>query len=162
MRTRRLRRWLAAALIVLVGAAAAWWFLRPGPSDEELIAQLVVKAERAVESKSTAEIMECIAEDYSDEAGLTRTDIFRLAYRWQRTSGTADVTVQDWELEVDGTRATGRFDVLIYLEQGGHSAPPLRLPLLVEFEKERHWLRREWRVQSVSGHGLEADAEDLM
>lgn len=162
MRVRRLRRWLAAALIALAGAGVAWWFLRPRPSDAELIAELVLKAERAIESKSTSEIMECVAEDYRDDSGLTRADIFRLAYRWQRTSGTVDVTVQDWELDVDSPRATGRFDVLLYFEEGGHAAPPLRLSPVVEFEKERHWLHREWRVQSVSGHGLEAQGEGLL
>jgi hypothetical protein len=162
MRARTRRRWLAACVLVAAAAAVAWWLLRPGPSDEELIARLVVKAETAVESKSTSDIMDCVAEDYRDDAGLTRADIFRLAFRWERTGGTVDVAVEDYELEVNSPRATGRFDVRLFFEEQGQSAPPLRLSLVVEFEKERHRLHREWRVQSVSGHGLEKNFEDYL
>jgi hypothetical protein len=152
-----------AALLALFVAAAAllWWFLHPRPSEEELLLALVSKAEAAVETKEKDEIMACIAKDYSDDAGLTRTDIFRLALYWERSTEEVDVSIDEYELDITPPTATGRFEVTLEFDYGGAYEPPTRLPLVVEFEKQRHGWREEWLVTAVSGHDLENTFDGL-
>jgi hypothetical protein len=156
------KRGLTVLALVIVGALLGWWLFHPRPSDRELIEDLVAKAEHGVETKSSKEIMECVAPDYRDEGGLTRVDIFRLAWRWQRTSEQADVVIDNYEIEVTPPTATGRFDVQVLLEEQGRQALPLRFHLMVQFEKQRQRWRKVWLVKSVGGHGLEKDLEDLI
>jgi len=156
------KRGLKVLLLVLIVASLAWWFFHPRPSDRELILDLVAKAEHGVETKSAKEIMECIAPDYEDEAGLTRLDILRLAWRWQRDPDEAEVVIEEYEIEVISPAARGRFQVEVMFEEDGGQAPPLRFDLAVRFEKQRRRLSRVWLVKSVSGHGIERRFEDFL
>jgi hypothetical protein len=160
-RKRRVQRLVIVGLIVVVPVCV--WLLWPRPSDKELILDLVAKAEHGVETKNTQEIMSCVSRDYRDPTGLTRLDIFRLAMNWQRTSEQVDVVIGEHQLEIAPPTATGRLEVELVFSQGGPPELPQRLPLTVEFAKERKGLLgKAWRVKSVSGHGLEKDFEGLM
>jgi hypothetical protein len=155
------RRSLSIIAVIVVAAAAAWWFYYPRPTDEELILVLVEKAEYGVETKDKAEIMECVAKDYRDDSGLSRLDIFRLALHWERSPEQVDIVIDEYELNISAPRATGRFDVQLEFQEAGRHELPLRLPLVVEFEKQRQRWRRVWLVKSVSGHGIEGNLEGL-
>lgn len=150
-----------SATLVAGAGLVLWWFLHPRPTDEELILGLVTKAEHGIETKDRREIMDCVAEDYHDEAGLSRIDILRLAIHWERSSEQVEIVVGEYELDVEGPRATGRFVAELEFEQAGRHEPPLRLPLVVEFEKQRRRWGRVWLVKSVGGHGLEKGFEGL-
>lgn len=105
--------------------------------------------------------MDCVAEDYHDEAGLSRIDILRLAMHWERSSEQVEIVVGEYELDIIAPRAAGRFVAELEFEQAGGHDPPLRVPLVVEFEKQRRGWRKVWLVKSVSGHGLEKGFEGL-
>lgn len=154
------RRWLKVAIPVAVVAAAAVWFWRPRPSDEELIAALVQRAEHGVETKDAREITSCVSPNYKDSEGLTRTDIVRLALQWARTSEQADVTVEDYQLDVAPPTARGTFDVALVLGTQGEAAKPRNIRVAVEFALERRGWRRVWLVRSVEGYDL--GMEDLL
>ena len=158
------RRWKRIALAAAVGAAAilGWWFLRSGPSDEALILDLVTRAETAIEAKDKDALMACVAKDYRDEGGLSRLDIFRLAVQWQRSSEQVDITIGEYELDVESPEATGRFEVELVFHEYEHYESPVNLSLTVDFEKQRRRWRKVWLVTSVSGHGLESDFEGLL
>jgi len=157
------KRRLSVLCVVAAGGLLVWWFLHPRISDRALIEQLVAKAEHGIETKSTKEIMDCLAPDYHDEDGLTRTDIFRLAWRWERTSGRADIAIQqDYQLEIKSPRATGNFEVQVLLEAEGESYPPMHLRLGVEFEKVRRGWHKVWLVKAVNGHGVKERFEDFL
>ena len=159
--SRRVQR--LALLLGVAAAAAVVWLLWPRPSDEKLILDLVAKAEHGVETKNAQEIMSCVALDYHDPSGLTRADIFRLAMHWQKTSEQADVSINQYQLDIRPPAATGQFEVDLLLSQGGQAGQPERLKLAVEFQKERRGLfGRAWVVRSVSGHGLGRDFEGLL
>jgi len=161
LRSRRVQR-LAIALSIAIVAACVWRFW-PRPSDEQLILDLVSKAEHGVETKNTEEIMGCVARDYRDPSGLTRVEIFRLAMHWQRTSEQVEVAIEQYHLDVTAPTASGQFEVQLIFNQGGPPEAPERLNLTVEFAKERSGLfGRAWLVRSISGHGLERNFEELM
>ncbi len=162
MRPGRWKQIAGSLLLALIAASLGWWLFRPRISDEELILALVSRVEHGVETKSTKEIMQCIAPDYSDQAGLSRVDIYRLAWRWGTASETAQIVVDDYEVEVTSPTATGRFEVTVLFEQNGRQAPPVRLDLTVQFEKQRRRLRKVWLVKSSSGHGLEKGLENVL
>jgi hypothetical protein len=151
------------ALLALFVAAAALilWIFHPRPSDEELLVALVARAEMAVETKDKDGIMACVAEDYRDDAGLDRTDILRLALYWKRSTEHVEVWIDEYEWEITPPTATGRFEVTLEFEHGVIHEPPLRLPLVVEFEKVRRKWRKEWLVTAVRGHGLADTWEGL-
>jgi hypothetical protein len=158
---RRVQRLVIAGLIIAVPVCV--WLLWPRPSDEQLILNLVAKAEHGVETKNTQEIMSCVSRDYRDPTGLTRLDIFRLAMNWQRTSEQAEVVIGEHQLEITRPTATGRFEVELAFSEGGPPELPQRLSLVVEFAKEGKGLfGKAWRVKSVSGHGLEKEFEGLL
>lgn len=161
MSVRAGKRILKSAALVAAVGLLLWWFIHPRRTDEELILDLVAKAEHGIETKDRREIMDCVAEDYHDEAGLSRIDILRLAIHWERSSEQVEIAVEEYELDVEAPRATGRFVAELEFEQAGRYDPPLRLPLVVEFEKQRRRWRRVWVVKSVSGHGLEKGFEGL-
>ena len=161
MSGRRWRRGLSIIAVIVAAAAASWWLLHPRPTDEDLILALMAKAEHAVETKNRAEIMECMAKDYRDDSGLSRLDIFRLALHWERSPEQVDIVIEEYELDTSGRSATGRFEVQLEFHEAGRHEPPLRLPLVVEFEKQRQRWRRVWLVKSVSGHGIESNLEGL-
>ena len=156
------KRALTTIALVLAGGCLGWWFLHPRPTDRELIEELVAKAEHGIETKSTTEIMDCVAPDYHDQDGLTRTDIFRLAWRWQRTSGRADIVIEDYQLDITPPIAAGRFEVQFLLEAEGESYPPLHLHLGVDFQKVRRGWRKVWLVKAVNGHGVKERFEDFL
>lgn len=158
--TRR-KRLAAFVILFLAALALVWWVLHPRPSEEELILTLVSKAEAAVEMKDKDEIMACVAKDYRDDAGLTRPDIFRLALYWERSTEEVDVSIEEYELDITPPTATGRLEVMLSFTYGGPQEPPVRLPLVVQFEQQRHGLKKEWLVTAVSGHGLENTFEGL-
>jgi hypothetical protein len=157
----RWRRSLSIIAVIVAAAAASWWLLHPRPTDEDLILALVAKAAHGVETKDKDEIMECVAKDYRDDSGLSRLDIFRLALHWERSPEQVAIVIDEYELSTNAPSATGRFDVQLDFQEAGRHEPPLRLPLVVEFEKQRQRWRRVWLVKSVSGHGIEGNLEGL-
>lgn len=141
-------------LFLLTVAGGVWWFLHTRPADEDLILDLVAQLKHGVETKNSQEIMSGIALNYHDKAGLTRTDIGKLAFRWQRTSEQVEVLISDYQLEIKRPKAVGHFAVKLVFNDGETQ----RLPLVVEFERQRRrWFKYNWLVTSVSGHGLEDD-----
>jgi len=162
MRQQARKRALKLLGLVAAGALLGWWFLYPRPSDRFLIEQLIAKAEHGIETKSTKEIMECVSPDYHDQDGLTHTDIYRLAWRWQRTSGRADIAIEDYQLDIKSPNATGDFRVQVLLEAEGESYPPIHLRLSVHFEKRRRGWHRVWAVKAVNGHGVKERFEDFL
>ncbi len=152
---------MKSAALVAAAGLLLWWFIHPRRTDEQLILDLVAKAEHGIETKSRSEIMDCVAEDYHDEAGLSRIDILRLAMHWERSSEQVEIVVGEYELDIIAPRAAGRFVAELEFEQAGGHDPPLRVPLVVEFEKQRRGWRKVWLVKSVSGHGLEKGFEGL-
>jgi hypothetical protein len=157
----RRKRVAQLAVLLIAATVAAWWLLHPRPSDEELILDLVAKAEHGLETKDKDEIMECVAEDYRDESGLSRVDIFRLALHWERSSEQVEVAIDEYELHIESPTATGRFLVQLEFQQAGRYEPPLRLPLGVTFERQRRGWRKVWLVKSVSGHDIERRFEEF-
>jgi hypothetical protein len=155
------KRWLVV-VVVVVGGAATWWVLAHRRSDRALIDELIAKAEHGVETKSVDEIMGCVAEDYHDELGFNRTDIWRLAQHWIRTPDEADVVVEDYSVDIQPPRATGQLAVNVMMTRDGRQMPPLPLELTVRFEKERRGWRRVWLVESVTGQNLGRVFEDVM
>jgi len=156
------RRTLTLIVLVVCGSLLGWWLLTPRPTDQELIQELVARAEHGVETKSVEEIMSCVSEEYRDASGLSRRDIWRLAMNWARSAEQAEVVIGSYDVEVDSPRATGWFGVTVHLQAGEQR---LRLPemqLTVQFEKERRGWRKVWLVTSMSGHDLEAMTEDYM
>jgi hypothetical protein len=158
----RWKRRLKVLIPALIAALLVWWLMRPQVSDEALILGLVEKIEHGVETKSASEIIECVARDYGDEGELSRADIFRLAWRWERTSEQAEVVVGDYELDITPPTASGRFDVTVYFEENGRYSPPLRFEVQAEFGKQRRGLRKVWLVKSSSGHGLEKGFDNFL
>jgi len=161
MSRRQWRRSLGIIVAIVAAAVASWWFLHPRPTDEELILDLVAKAEHGVETKNRAEIMQCVAKDYQDDSGLSRLDIFRLALHWEKSPEQVAIAIDGFELDVSSPTARGRFEVQLEFYEAGRHEPPLRLPLVVEFEKQRQKWRRVWLVKSVSGHGIGSNVEGL-
>jgi hypothetical protein len=144
------KRGLRLLLLVAAGVAIGWWFAHPRTTEEELILEVVARAEHGVETKSVQEIMDCIAPDYEDEAGLTRVDVWRLAMRWARSPERADVVIEEYEVTVTPPTATGHFVGRVLVEQEGQYTAPLNLDVRVEFEKQRRRWRKVWLVKSVS------------
>lgn len=155
------KRGLKVLCLVVAGALIGWWFLHPRPSDRDMIEELVAKAEHGVETKSATEIMECVAPGYQDDEGLSHNDIFRLAWRWARSSARADVVIEDYRIDIAAPEASGSFLVQVLLEEQGQRLPALRFDLEVEFEKQRRGWRKVWLVKAVNGHGLERKVEDI-
>ncbi len=157
---RLLKPRIILAAIIVVGFL--WWLFHPRPSDEKLIQELVTKAEQAIETKNTNEIMDCVAKDYRDDSGLSRLDIFRLAMHWQRSSGQVEITINEYDLKVARPLATGRFQVELAFSQGGGVELPQRLNLEVDFQRERKGWKKVWLVKSVQGHSLGRNFEGLL
>jgi hypothetical protein len=157
----RQRRAVVGFVGVVAVAAVGWWLSRPRVSDEERIMAVVARAEHGVETKNRDEVMSCVAKDYEDTGGLSRADIFRLALSWEKSSEQAEVWIDDYTIDVTPPTATGQFQVRVEFSQGGQTEPEVRLPLTVEFEKERRGLKKVWAVKSVSGHGMERSFEGL-
>ena len=149
-------------LLVAVGAAIGWWFAHPRTTDEELILELVARAEHGVETKSVQEMMECIAPDYEDGTGLTRVDVWRLAMRWARRPGRAEVVIEEYEVTVTPPTAMGRFVGRVVVEQEGQYMAPLNLDVTVEFEKQRRRWRQVWLIKSISDATVAQELEDYL
>jgi hypothetical protein len=114
-----------------------------------------------VETKSAKEITSCVSPNYKDSEGLTRTDILRLALQWARMSEQADVTVEDYQLDVTRPTARGTFDVALVLTAQGQAAEPRNIRVTVEFALERRGWRRVWLVRSVEGYDLNGMIEGI-
>jgi hypothetical protein len=154
-------RALRIAVLVALGAAVGWWLVHPRPSDEELIAELVTRAEHGVETKSVDEIMSCVSDDYEGQGDWSREDIWRVAMQWARSSEQAEVTVQDWQVDVEDGRAVGHFQVDVTLLEEGRGRPTT-LFLTVDFKRERHGLRKVWLVRSVQGFDPDMYIEEFL
>jgi len=162
MRLFRGRRTLRLVFLVVCGSLLGWWLFHPRPTDQELIQELVARAEHGVETKSVDEIMSCVSDEYKDGSGLSRRDIWRLAMNWARSSEEAEVVIGSYDIEVASPRATGWFGVTVYLHAGAHRLELPEMQLTVEFEKERRGWRKVWLVRSVTGHDLESMTQDYM
>ena len=80
------QRGLKIVVLVLVGTAFGWWLWHPRPTDQELIDELIARAEHGVETKSVDEIMSCLSRDYGGQGDLSREDMWRMAMQWARSS----------------------------------------------------------------------------
>ncbi len=147
---------------VLAIAFAVWWLTNPRISDKQQIENLVAKVEHGVESKSGREIMECVAPDYKDSNGLDRLEILKLVNSWVRSPEQADITVEKYEIKINGRSATGHFDVQLYLQEDGRGQPPTWMSVEVSFEKQWRRLRQVWRVKAVEGPSLSSAPEDYL
>jgi len=149
-------------LLVVAGAVVGWWVVHPRPSDEELIAELVARAEHGVETKSVEEIMSCVSRDFRGQGDMFREDVWRSAQQWARSPVEADVAIQDQRVTLRGPEATGQFQVDVRLEEEGRLVQSLNLFLTVGFERERRGLRKLWLVKSVSGFDPDELIEELL
>jgi len=159
---RAWKRGLRLLLLVAAGAAIGWWFAHPRTTEEELILELVARAEHGVETKSVQEMMDCVAPDYEDGTGLTRVDVWRLAMRWVRSPNRADVVIEEYEVTVTPPTAMGRFVGRVVVEQEGQYMAPLNLDATVEFEKQRRGWRKVWLVKSISEATLAQEYEGYL
>lgn len=155
-------RFLKVGLVMVVAGALVWWAFHPRPSDRQLIAELVARAEHGVETKSVKEIMACVSPDYQDSAGLTRTDIWRLAHHWAGSSQEVDILIESSKVDIASPRAAGEFLVRLAELTRGEYELPGELRLRVSFEKQRRGWRKTWLVTSVEGHGLSEDFEGVL
>ena len=162
MRAPRARRTLRLIVLVVCGSLLGWWLFQPRPTDEELIQEVVARAEHGVETKSVDEIMSCVSDEYRDGSGLSHRDIWRLAMNWARSPEEAEVVIGSDDVEVDSPRATGWFGVTVYLQVGARRVKLPEMQLTVRFEKERRGWRKVWLVRSVSGHDLESITQDYL
>ncbi len=146
LRGRTLR--VLVAGVLLLGAGVVWW-LYPRPSDRELIAEVVRRAEHGVETKDVGEIMSCVSPDYRDSEGLTRTQVLRLALAWSRERQQAHVSIEDYQLTLAPPEATATLLAAVALS--GVEAPR-PMEARVRFRKIRRGLGRVWVVEAVEGH----------
>ncbi|UCC68876.1 MAG: hypothetical protein JSV79_02825 [Armatimonadota bacterium] len=150
------------AFLVVLGAVAGWWVVHPRPSDEDLIAELVAKAEHGVETKSVDEIMSCVSRDYSGQGEMSREDVWRSAQQWVRSPVQADVVIQDYQLALKDAEAVGQFQVDVRLQEEGGLVQTLNLFLTVGFERQRRGLRKVWLVKSVRGFDPDELIEEML
>lgn len=153
------------SLLVLCGVVLGSWLLQPHAGDRERLEELVASVEQGFETKSLGKIADHLAPDYSDTGGLSRADVVKIVPRVMRNTKQIEVTINDQSIEVTLRAATGHFDVIVDLDEGGGSVITLRRHLEVTFEKRRQgplglW-RTKWLVTSVDGHGLHRDCEAL-
>jgi hypothetical protein len=149
-------------LVVVLGAGVGWWVVHPRPSDEELIVELVARAEHGVETKSVAEIMSCVSRDFRGEGDMFREDVWRAGQQWARSPIEADIAVHDQRVTLRGAEAVGEFQVDVRLEEEGRLVQSLNLFLRVEFERQRRGLRKLWLVKSVQGFDPNELIEELL
>jgi hypothetical protein len=155
------KRALRIGVLVALGAAVGWWLAHPRPSDEELIAELVARAEHGVETKSVDEIMSCVSRDYEGQGDWSREDVWRVAMQWARSSEQAEVAIQDTQVRVEKGRAVGHFQVDVTLLDERRRRPTT-LFLTVDFERERQGLRKVWLVRSVQGFDPDMYIEEFL
>lgn len=153
------RRAGAALVIALTVSGIAAVSVATRPSDQAQLEMMVVRVEQGFETKSAGAVISAVASDYRDPEGLDREDVSRIVHRLARGPRSVDITIREQELEVEGDRAVGHFDVLAVVTEGSER---IDWPMLLEVEFTRTpptWWRpwhREWIVQSVSGHGMSA------
>jgi hypothetical protein len=165
---RRKKTWrtaLAFLVAALVVAGAPYVLLASRPSERQLVQQLVQKAKHGLETRSLDQMMDCIAPDYRDDAGLTHADARRIAQAVARNVQKAEVTITHSHIALTGRSALGHFDVNVVLHAGDQAiAWPMKLKVL--FEKQRRGWRGLWRaawvVKSIEGHGLDKGYEELL
>ncbi len=149
-------------LLVLVGTALGWWLWHPRPTDQELIEELIARADHGVETKSVDEIMSCLSRDYETQGDLSREDMWRMAMQWARSPAQADVLIEDYRLTLEGPEATGYFRVKVGVTEDGFRRPPLALSLTVDFVRRRSGLRTVWLVHSIGGFDPDLLVEELL
>jgi len=151
------RRAGAALVIGLTVTGIAAVSVATRPSDQAQLEAMVVRVEEGFETKSAGAVMSAVASNYHDPEGLDREDVSRIVHRLARGRHSVDITISKQQIEVDGDRASGHFDVLAVVTEGSERINwPMRLE--VEFARTpptwwRPW-HREWVVQSVGGHGM--------
>ena len=113
----RLKWIIIAAAVVAAGCVIAVVALR-APSDEELIKQVLVRAERGVESEEIKTFMSAFSHNYSDNMGL---DYVRLKWfcreQFKQYSGLS-VTISDLRIEVEGDGADVWMDMTVEARGG--------------------------------------------
>lgn len=133
-------RWVLA-LTVIAAAVAAFVLLRKPPSDRELIEQLIIRLEESIERKQLGGIMACISQDYRDDAGLRKRDLLRLALRYVRDYGWAELLISDVDIEVQGRAAVASMYVEVTYVQGNQESTPFAGEVTAFLRKRgRRWL----------------------
>jgi hypothetical protein len=158
--------WRGRKVLLLVApvAVVVVWLGQPRlqPTDRELLEALVNEVEEGFDSQDAAKVMDRVAPDYQDSAGLDRDDVLAIVGRLARQAQSVEITIHDASIDVAPPKATGRFDVVAVVDTGGDVIRwPMKLE--VEFEKRKQgalklW-RRAWVVTSCDGHGLTEDWE---
>ena len=156
-----LRRWATIILALLVVGAVAWW-LTHRKTDRQLIDELIAKAVHGVETKSLDEIMDCVASDYRDDMGLSKLDMWRAAAQWVRTVDTAEVSIDDYQVDIRPPSATGFLDLRVEVTRNGQIDNLGPMPVTLQFEKQRRRLSKVWLIKSASSQGVNKMLEDYM
>jgi hypothetical protein len=149
------RRFLAIGVVLVVAAGALLWWWVHRPSDRQLVDELIARAVHGVETKSLDEIMGCVSPGYHDEEGLSKLDVWRGAARFVQSPDTAEVSIEDYTLDIAPPKATGVFRVRVVILQNGQYLNLGPMEMTVEFEKRRRRLRQVWLVKSVSAEGID-------
>ena len=154
------RRWKVGVPLGLVLIALAILLLRPGPTDQEQIFALLQKGQHGIETKNVSEIADCISPAYHDSQNMTRTELVRLAMQWPRVEQKAKLTLDNYEVTIDGDRAKASFDLRFELEGAGAYGPaPMRLTMT--FEKRRQGWHRVWLVKAAEGYTMDRLLEGM-
>ncbi len=134
----RLKWIIIAAVVVAAGCVIAVVALR-APSDEELIKQVLVTAERGVESEEVKTFMSAFSRKYSDNMGL---DYLRLKWfcseQFKQHSGLS-VTISDLRIRVEGDDAAVWMDLTVEARGGGRSGWDSTSVELAFAREGKHW-----------------------
>lgn len=152
---------IVALFIAITGSVFLWWWLHR-PTDRQLIDELIARAVQGVETKSLDEIMDCVSPDYRDELGLSRVDVWRGAAHFVQSPDRADVSIDDYALDIAAPIATGIFDVRVVITQNGQYLDMGPLHMTVQFEKQRRRLKTVWLVKSVNAQAINKLIQDYM
>jgi hypothetical protein len=116
------------------------------------------------EGKSAEAVLGHIAQDYRDAEGLDRQDVISIVERLCRGTHSVDLDIEDRQIEVNGDRATGQFDAVAVITEGGDRITwPMKLEVQFSRERTAWWLpwRKQWVVQSAKGHGMKPWLEEI-
>lgn len=157
MKERLRRRWWVIGLVVAVTSVLACGMLWPDDDDRVLIDKLVQQAKEAIEQRAPGQFIECFADNYKDESGLSREDFYQLAARVAREVPKTEVVIHKSDIRLAGEKATGTFDVDVVMYDSARRIP-WHMNLEVQFAKKLAWpsvWKRTWVVQSMKGHSLD-------
>lgn len=158
------RRTGAALAIGLTASAITALLAAPRTNDQAQLGKLIAQMEEGFEDKSAEAVLGYIAQDYQDAEGLDRQDVIKIVERLCRGTHRVDLDLEDQQIEVNGDRATGQFDAVAVITEGGDRITwPMKLEVQFARERTAWWLpwHKQWVVQSAKGHGMKTWLEEL-